>query len=98
MGKSTKKTHSKNASHDGITEPLQVVNTDLMWSISPTALGNISHIAKFLDVYSRISALYFLKNKTTNFSSVFDSFINIERDLAIRFGRRVQYLRFDLGN
>ena len=46
-------------------------------------------------MYSRFSVVYFLKNKSR--SSVLDSFIKFERDLAISFGRRVQYLTFDQG-
>ena len=48
-----------------------------------------------MDVYSRFSVVYFLKNKSS--SSVLDSFIKFERYLAIPFGRRVQYLRSDQG-
>ena len=66
-----------------------------MGPTSPAALGNSSYIAKFTDVYSRFSAVYFLKNKSS--SSVLDSFIKFERYLAIPFGRRVQYLRSDQG-
>ena len=46
-------------------------------------------------MYSRFSVVYFLKNESS--SSVLDSFIKFERDLAISFGRRVQYLRSDQG-
>ena len=62
-----------------------------MRPISPAVLGNSSYIAKFTDVYSRFSIVYFLKNKSS--SSVLHSYIKFERDLAIPFGRRVQYLR-----
>ncbi|CAM9398855.1 unnamed protein product, partial [Ascophyllum nodosum] len=93
--KSTQRPHIKNTSHDWVTEPLQVVTTDLMGPISPAALGNSSYLAKFTDVYSRFSVVYFLKNKSS--SSVLDSFITFERDLTIPFGRRVQYLRSDQG-
>ena len=64
-----------------------------MGPISPAALGNSSYIAKFTDVYSRFSVVYLLKNKSS--SSVLDRFIKFGRDLAILFGRRVQYLRSD---
>ena len=95
--KSTQRPHAKNTSHDWVTEPLQVVTTGLMGPISPAASGNnINYIAKFTDVYSRFSVVYFLNNKSS--SSVLDSFIKFERDLAIPFGRRVQYLlRSDQG-
>ena len=92
IGKNTQRPHSKSTSHDWVTKPLQVVTTDLMGPISPAALGNSSYLAKFTDVYSRFSVV-FLKNKSS--SSVFDSFIKFERDLATPFGRRVQYLRSD---
>ena len=95
IGKSTQTPHTKNTSHDWATEPLQVVKTDLMGPISPAALGNSNYIANFTDVYSRFSVVDFLKNKSS--SSVLDSFIKFERDLAIPFGRRVQYLRSDQG-
>ena len=72
-------------------EPLQVVTTDLIGPISPASLGNSSYIVKFTDVYSRFSVVCFLKNKSS--SSVLDSLIKFERDLAILFSRRVQYLR-----
>ena len=95
MEKSTQRPYAKSTSHDGVTEPLQVVTIDLIGPISPAALGNSSYLAKFTDVYSRFSVVYFLKNKSS--SSVLDSFIKFERDLAIAFGRRVQYLRSDQG-
>ena len=66
-----------------------------MRPISPAALGNSNYIAKLTDAYSRFSVVYFLKNKSS--SSVLDSFIKFERDLAIPSGRRVQYLRSDQG-
>ena len=84
MRKITQKPHPKSLSHDWVTEPLQVINTYLMGPISPTLLGNISYIAKFTDVYSKFSALCFLKNETIAF--VLDRFIRFERDLAIPFG------------
>ena len=95
IGKSTQKPHIKSISRDWVTEPLQVVTTDLMGPISPAALGNSTYLAKFTDVYSRFSVVYFRKNKSS--SSVLDSFIKFERYLAIPFGRRVQYLRSDQG-
>ena len=95
IGEKTQKPHAKNASHDWATEPLQAVTTDLMGPISPAALGNSNYIAKFTDVYSRFSVVYFLKNKSS--SSVLDSFKKFERDLGIPFGRRVQYLLSNQG-
>ena len=50
IGKSTQKPHAKSASHDWVTEPLQVVTTDLIGPISLAALGGGSYIAKFTDV------------------------------------------------
>ena len=94
-GKSTQRPPAKNTSHDWVTEPLQVVTTDLMGPISPAALGNSNYMTKFMGMYSRFSAVYFLKNKSS--SSILDSFIKFERNLAIPFGRRVQYLRSDQG-
>ena len=64
--------------------------------ISPTVLGNICYVVKFADVYSRFSALYFLKNKTS--ASVLESFMKFEGDLAMPFDRRAQYLRPDRRN
>ena len=95
IGKSTQKPHTKNISHDWVTEPLQVLTTDSMGPISPVALGNSCYLAKFTGVYSRFSVVYFFKNKFS--SSVLDSSIKFERDLAIPFSRRVQYLRSDQG-
>ena len=37
IGKSTRRPHAKNTSHDWVTEPPQVVKTDLMGPISPAA-------------------------------------------------------------
>ena len=76
-----------------VTEPPQVGKTDLMGPTSPAALQNSNYIAKFTDVYSKFSVVYFLKNKSS--SSVLDSFIKFERDLAIPFSRGVQCLRSD---
>ena len=60
IGKSTQSPHAKSASHDWVTEPLQVVTTDLRGPISPAALlGNCKHIAKF-------TVVYFLKNKSSS--------------------------------
>ena len=86
--------HPKSASHHWISEPLQEVTTDLMGPISLTVLRNSSYIAKFTDVYSRFSVIYFLKSKSS--SSALYSFITFERDHAISlFGRRVQCLMSD---
>ena len=81
IGKRTQKPHTKNTSHVWVTEPLQVVTTDLMGPISSAALGNSTYVAKSTDVYSTFSVMYFLQNKSS--SSVLDNFIKFERDLAI---------------
>ena len=59
IGKSTQSSHAKSASHGWVTEPLQLVMTDLIGPISPAALGNCKHIAKF-------TVVYFLKNKSSS--------------------------------
>ncbi|CAN0075482.1 unnamed protein product [Ascophyllum nodosum] len=44
--KSFQMAHLKNSNHGWVTEPLQVVNTDLTRPLSPTALENKSYMAK----------------------------------------------------
>ena len=75
MGKSARKPHPKSTSPDFVTEP-QVVTTGLMGLISLTTLHNIGYMTKFTDVYSRFSALYFLKHKAS--TSVLDRFLNFK--------------------
>ena len=95
LGKDTEATCQKCKSWLGYGTPSSIT-TDFMGPISPAALRNSSYIFAFIDVYSRFSVVYYLKNKSS--SSVLDSLIIFERDLGRPFGRRVQYLRSDQGN
>ena len=61
--KSTQQNHPKTANADYITERLQLVSTDILGPVTPTAIGGFKYMAKFTDYFSRLKAVYFIKSK-----------------------------------
>ncbi|CAB1109566.1 unnamed protein product [Ectocarpus sp. CCAP 1310/34] len=93
INKSSQQNHPKIANMDGITERLQLVSTDLLGPISPSAIGGYNYMAKFTDHATRLKAVYFIAKKGDALSSL----VNYVQDVAIPLGLRVQYLHSDNG-
>ena len=93
INKSTQQNHPKTVNTDGITRRLQLVSTDLLGPVSPTAIGGYNYMAKFTDHSSRLKAVYFIAKKSDALSSL----VNFVQDIAIPLGLRVEYLRSDNG-
>lgn len=62
LGKSQQKAHPKTTRHktDG---PMELVYTDLMGSITPTAKGGYTYTSKFTDDFSRMKEIFLLKSR-----------------------------------
>ena len=91
--KSVKNDQPKTAISDDITQPCQVVCTDLIGPISPPAIGGYSYMSKFTDVRTRLTAVYFIAHKNEAPSS----FVNFTQDVVIPLGLRVRRLHTDNG-
>lgn len=55
-------THPKETEHN-VTEPLELVYTDIVGPIYPESLGNFLYIHKFSDQHTKHFAVYYSKNK-----------------------------------
>eukprot|EP00903_Cladosiphon_okamuranus_P018846 g17334.t1 len=93
INKSTQKNHPKTANTDNITRRLQLVSTDLLGPVSPTAIGGFNYVVKFTDHASRVKAVYFIAKKSDALSTL----VNFVQDIAIPLGLQVEYLRSDNG-
>eukprot|EP00903_Cladosiphon_okamuranus_P021648 g19902.t1 len=93
INKSTQQNHPKTANTDNITCRLQLVSTDLLGPVSPTAIGGFNYMAMFTDHASGLKAVYFIAKKSDALSSL----VNFVQDIAIPLGLRVEYLRSDNG-
>eukprot|EP00903_Cladosiphon_okamuranus_P017943 g16510.t1 len=77
----------------GPTSFLDLVSTDLLGPVSPTAIGGFNYMAKFTDHASRLKAVFFIAKKNDALASL----VNFVQDIAIPLGLRVEYLRSDNG-
>ena len=93
INKSVKNDQPKIAISDDITQPCQVVCTNLIGPISPPAIGGDSYMSKFTDVRTRLKAVYFVAHKNEALSS----FVNFTQDVVISLGLRVRRLHTDNG-
>ena len=93
INKSVRSDQPKTAISDDITQPCQVVCTDAIGPISPTAIGGYSYMSKFTDVHTRLKAVYFIAHK----NEALYSFTNFTQDVVIPLGLRVQRLHTDNG-
>ena len=93
INKSVKNDQPKTAIIDDITQPCQVVCTDLIGPISPPAIGGYSYMSTFTDVRTRLKAVYFIAHKNEALSF----FVNFTQDVVIPLGLRVRRLRTDNG-
>ena len=91
--KSIQKNHPKISESTSVTGRLQLVTTDLVGPITPTALGGYKYMAKFPDHYSRLKVVYFIKAKSEALSPL----VKFIQDVAIPLGLRVHRLRSDRG-
>ncbi|CAB1104474.1 unnamed protein product [Ectocarpus sp. CCAP 1310/34] len=91
VNKCVQNNHPKTVISDNITQPLQVVSTDLIGPISLPALGGYSYISKFNDYITRLNAVYFIAYK----DEALLPFVNFTQDVAIPSGLRIQRLHSD---
>ena len=92
LAKSKQQHHPKVARIE-VTQPLELVYTDLSRPISPASGVGSSYVAKFTDNHTRLKSVYFLSNKT----EAIDALINYTQDVVILSGHRLQRLRSDRG-
>ena len=91
INKSVKNDQPMTAISDDITQPCQVVCTDLIGPISPPAIGGYSYMFKFTDVRTRLTAVYFIAHKNETLSS----FVIFTQDVVIPLGLRARRLHKD---
>ena len=76
-----------------VTQPLELVYTDLYGPIRrASGAGNI-YVAKFTDHHTRLKSVYFLRKK----NEAIDALINYTQHVVIPSGHRLQRLRSDRG-
>ncbi|CAN0585167.1 unnamed protein product, partial [Laminaria digitata] len=76
LAKSKQQNHPKVALID-VTQPLELVYTDLSGPISPASGAGNSYVAKFTDHYTRLKSVYFLSKK----NEAIDALINYTQDV-----------------
>ena len=76
-----------------VTQPLELVCTDLSGPVSPASEAGNSYVAKFADHHTRLKSVYFLSKK----NEAIDALINYTQDVVIPSGHRLQRLRSDRG-
>ena len=76
-----------------VTQPLELVYTDLSGPISPASGAGNSYVAKFTDHHTRLKSVYFLSKK----NEAIDALINYTQDVMIPSGHRLERLRSDRG-
>ena len=92
LAKSKQQNHPKVARIE-VTQPLELVYTDLSGPISPGSGAGNSYVAKFTDHHTRLKSVYFLSKK----NEAIDALINYNQDVVIPSGHRLQCLRSDRG-
>ena len=76
-----------------VTQPLELVCTDLSGPIRPASGAGNSYVAKFTDHHTRLKLVYFLSKK----NEAIDALVNCIQDVVIPSGHRLQRLRWDRG-
>ena len=76
-----------------VTQPLELVYTDLSGPICPASGAGNSYVAKFTDHHTRLKSVYFLSMK----NEAIDVLVNYTQDAVIPSGHRLQRLRSDRG-
>ncbi|CAN0574163.1 unnamed protein product [Laminaria digitata] len=92
LAKSKQQNHPKGALID-VTQPLELVYTDLSGPISPASGAGNSYVAKITDHYTSLKSVYFLSKK----NEAIDALINYTQDVVIPSGHRLQRLLSDRG-
>ena len=77
-----------------VTQPLELVYTDLSGLQSPASGAGNSHVAKSTDHHTRLKSGYFLSEK----NEAIDALINYTQDVVIPSGHRRQRLPSDRGS
>jgi hypothetical protein len=75
------------------TRPLQVVHTDLCGPIPVTSLSGARYILTFIDDYTHMTWVYFIKTKSTTLQK----FQEFAKQVEISTGHRISQLRSDRG-
>ena len=76
-----------------VTQPLELVYTDLSGPISSVSGAGNSYVAKFTDHHTRLKSVYLLSKK----NEAIDALINYTQDVVIPSGHRLQRIRSDRG-
>ena len=92
LAKSRQQNHPKVALIE-VTQPLELVYTDLSGPISPASGAGNSYVAKFTDHHTRLKSVHFLSKK----NEAIDALINYTPDVVIPSGHGLQRLRSDRG-
>ena len=91
LAKSKQRNHP-NVARIEVTQPLELVHTDLSVPIGPASGAGNSYVAKFTD-HTRLKSVYFLSKK----NEAIGALINYTQDVVIPSGHRLQRLRSDRG-
>lgn len=75
------------------TQALEIVHSDLCGPMQTASLGGSRYFLLFIDDYSRMSWIYFLKNK----SETFEHFRKFKTFAENQTGKRLKVLRSDRG-
>ena len=92
LAKSKQQNHPKVASIE-VTQPPELVYTDLSGPISPASGSCNSYVATFTDHHTRLNSVYVLSKKNEAIAAL----INYIQDVEIPSGHRLQHLRSDRG-
>ena len=92
VNKSKQLPHPKVTEHK-VTQPLQLIYTDIIGPIYPRSLGNYRYVHKFSDQYTKHLAVYYSQHKSETMRVLKD----YGHDLAITNGRRIRRPRTDCG-
>jgi hypothetical protein len=89
-----KKTKTRFKSNEySMTRPLEIVHTDLVGPTTTKGLKGEKYFMLLVDDYTRMTVVFFLKNKSESFEKfkIYKEMVENEMDLKIKF------LRFDNG-
>ena len=76
-----------------VTQPLELVYTDLSGPVSSASGAGNSYVANFTGHHTHLKSVYFLSKK----NEAIDALINYTQDVVIPSGHRLQRLRSDRG-
>lgn len=92
VSKSIEQAHPKTTVHKAAAPPERVY-TDLTGPISPASKGVYVYVSKLTDELTRYKAFYLIRSE----DEAINTLVRVVEDLAIPYGRRVDFLRSDGG-